>query len=1262
MALALLFSTLRFLAALAVPAASLSVVYEDDIEAPLGRQYRGLGAAAVSNWQQLWPGGRVNYFIDQVTTDPTNSAPPIPDSQAADIRGATAHWEAHTCIRFHECATEAACPEPFMKFRSHASRCSSPMGIAFGAKKVNVVNFADTCTLMTAVHEIGHGLGLDHEQSRNDRDDHVYIDMNEVKSSRVHNFRKTGAVGRSIGPYDYASILHYQAFAHAKKSAPTIVASHPIGQRSGLSHGDIAAIAFMYNNCDFAMKAPTCIASREVGEVHVVAQGQAWRVEFNGLYKEKGSMTVSYAAGTAPTGMVAATESEGAAVGDTATTTVTFTPDSSVAGQALTLAATFTAGGKSATCSVDVIVSAASAVCFGIASDDPAVCTGRGTCVNDALAPCQCQAGYGGVDCGAFAECPMNSMFDFEGDVGMWRSNQKIYVDGAFAAVGSALRVGDPGLTTRSQAQLQFVGPSKPRKISYYFARMASSPRPPKLDFRDAAGNSCFSVPRVRVEADRFYKFEYLIDWGKMAVVYLVDGKESGTASIFCNAGGIVKATFFGNGWLDEFKLLCTRYVAMTGDVADADGLSQADLRNGGAMITLTLVGDMDEWVDTAANKQAVVDSLTGDTAVGWDQRKGNVLDASLVEVDAGDKQVLRIGPLKGDAGYVLPNKNVVGFELKALMFTSGTMPEVVKDDLSFVVHGACEASVKFGFDDASGLPTAPAGLKVSATEKKGGAGAMLVPGRLRFRGGSTLRISDTGLQPSTGSMWVRLEDTTGPLEWDMGALKLKFANGGVEAAGQVLPGASLAAGTWHHVEFAFDWTTATASLTFSGQSVGSAALVADGIEEVFFNAFVDTYIDEVEFACDAPPPQAPATPAPATVAPATPAPRTAAPATQAPMTAAPATLTPRTAAPETSAPATPAPITRAPGTFVPGSPAPATAVPTSPMPATLVPATAAPTSAAPSSPPGATGVPGTPMPATTVPGSPAPATAVPTSPVPATLVPATAAPTSAAPASPATTVPGPPAPATVLPAAPARTLLPGTPAPATLPPSGGGSSPAPASAAPRSTPAPAPLAPQPSAPPTLVSTGAPRPPLLMPSSVPGQPASTAPVAMTPTPPTPAPGGLTVVPNGTAVPGAVGRGLGAEKGAPGRKADFPAGGVVASVLVAVAVAVAVVLALVRRRRRAEEMTTVSLLNMLSAADDDVEKEMLAAMGGSNSAADAAPTPDAAGGTPPRPQGFASPSLMRPRPDPLQPQIQSGRPMVAVPSPRQFKPGTEIYVV
>lgn len=102
-------------------------------------------------------------------------------------------------------------------------------------------------------HEFLHAIGLYHHQSRSDRDSYVRIIWNNIPKDKRHNFNKynTNMVKHYDIPYDYRSIMHYggKDFGNGRMTIQTLDSSkqNVIGQRKGVSAGDVELVKRMYN-------------------------------------------------------------------------------------------------------------------------------------------------------------------------------------------------------------------------------------------------------------------------------------------------------------------------------------------------------------------------------------------------------------------------------------------------------------------------------------------------------------------------------------------------------------------------------------------------------------------------------------------------------------------------------------------------------------------------------------------------------------------------------------------------------------------------------------------------------------------------------------------------------------------------------------------------------------------------------------------------------------------------------------------------------
>ena len=224
---------------------------------------------------QYWPAGVVPYQF----------APNVSPNNQALARSAMQEWEKVANVYFVERNQE----EDFLYIQSHSRINSSNIGNIGGKQTVNINHWEK----FTIVHELGHVLGLVHEQTRADRDNYITVNRANVDPDLTDqefedNFGKELAQYTDVyGPYDFDSVMHYGQCAGSicadcsadPVNCRTITVKSPwdvkwqdaIGQSDHLSNLDALTMSFLYPFDDWVFVngsyelAPSCIPQFGVG-------------------------------------------------------------------------------------------------------------------------------------------------------------------------------------------------------------------------------------------------------------------------------------------------------------------------------------------------------------------------------------------------------------------------------------------------------------------------------------------------------------------------------------------------------------------------------------------------------------------------------------------------------------------------------------------------------------------------------------------------------------------------------------------------------------------------------------------------------------------------------------------------------------------------------------------------------------------------------------------------------------------------------------
>lgn len=195
------------------------------------------------DYTHLWPSGQVYYTIQAGFSA----------QEQTMIADAITHWRNNTPLVFTQ-RTNQTNYVSIVPGAAGSGLYSNYVGMKGGMQIINL----QTGAFITGsvIHEIGHAIGLIHEQCRGDRSTAILVNYNNVSphtSGNIYQFEtyyEQGQSGTQIGTFDFGSIMLYGSYDFSDGIHPVMTKLDGTvfdGQRNALSAGDIQSANYLYH-------------------------------------------------------------------------------------------------------------------------------------------------------------------------------------------------------------------------------------------------------------------------------------------------------------------------------------------------------------------------------------------------------------------------------------------------------------------------------------------------------------------------------------------------------------------------------------------------------------------------------------------------------------------------------------------------------------------------------------------------------------------------------------------------------------------------------------------------------------------------------------------------------------------------------------------------------------------------------------------------------------------------------------------------------
>ncbi|CAM2069558.1 PKD domain-containing protein [Sulfidibacter corallicola] len=196
----------------------------------------------------LWANGIVNYrFADDVNA-----------LQRDIFDEAAKAWDALDNLDVQRIPDEGPNPANYIEVRNSLDGNNSALGMIGGKQVLNLQTWEPAVIL----HELGHAIGMLHEQQRPNRDTYITVSEHNALPDKRGNFTRVDGFAQH-GDYDFRSIMHYHGHAFSRNGLPTMEPKpaytefgEVMGRLDTLSDLDIAEVETRYQGLDTPVTVP----------------------------------------------------------------------------------------------------------------------------------------------------------------------------------------------------------------------------------------------------------------------------------------------------------------------------------------------------------------------------------------------------------------------------------------------------------------------------------------------------------------------------------------------------------------------------------------------------------------------------------------------------------------------------------------------------------------------------------------------------------------------------------------------------------------------------------------------------------------------------------------------------------------------------------------------------------------------------------------------------------------------------------------------